>query len=150
MTASVNGADAPSQDGFGAAIEAYMAYLRVERQASVHTLSNYERDLRSVAEAAHRLVAKSLSRIERLAGKNPDREGDQTEQGASRRLASLARPGSRAEQRWIVAIAGPRDIAFVDTPVSEVGHELLPNSRRTRCSHRIELLGELGRDRLVS
>lgn len=53
MTSSTHG-DGSTPDGFGAAIEAYMSYLRVERQASVHTLSNYERDLRSVAEAARR------------------------------------------------------------------------------------------------
>jgi len=43
--------------GFEAAIVSYLAWLRVERQASVHTLSNYERDLRALAATArqHRI-----------------------------------------------------------------------------------------------
>lgn len=38
---------------FGREVDAYLAHLRVERQASPHTLTNYERDLRSVADSAH-------------------------------------------------------------------------------------------------
>jgi len=50
--ASRTGTAEPSCAGFEPAILSYLAWLRVERQASVHTLSNYERDLRALAVTA--------------------------------------------------------------------------------------------------
>jgi integrase/recombinase XerC len=44
--------ESPSMHLWEASIEHYLDYLKVERQASPHTVTNYERDLRSVAASA--------------------------------------------------------------------------------------------------
>jgi len=59
--------NAPATDvaaaGFDVAIDAWLGWLRVERQVSVHTLRGYERDLRALAAGAQELGIESWSGV---------------------------------------------------------------------------------------